>query len=151
MREIKFRFYDNKENKMLIPKYLIRGLSEWNENKNSDDEKDDGIFRVGSLNASYDPYNDDDYLDGGLYTAKERFILMQYTGLKDKNGKEIYEGDILKVDWKDNRYKSVIGMVEWDNENAAYRFAAGSPSEVSWSHEIIGNIYENPELLKLNS
>lgn len=74
--------------------------------------------------------------------------LMQYTGLKDKNGKEIYEGDIGK---------SVDGifLVTWDEEKAAFvmRFY-GYPEETlyleeMWNDaEVIGNIYENPELLE---
>lgn len=78
------------------------------------------------------------------------YILMQYTGLKDKNGKYIYEGDILLCDWDDVRYQPHnIGPVKWDTESACWDLGeGGSPWEDSKSHfKVIGNIYENPELL----
>lgn len=79
--------------------------------------------------------------------VKPDTILMQYTGLKDKNGKEIYEGDIvdfgglkpIKIVWKDAGFQSKMyggQVIELREEGMSY-FA-----------EIIGNIYENPELLK---
>jgi hypothetical protein len=78
-----------------------------------------------------------------LYWAE----MMQFTGLRDKNGKEIFDGDIVKIDWKDSRYNPVISVVKWDEQEAAFDFGGGTASEVSWSHEVIGNIYESPELL----
>ena len=81
--------------------------------------------------------------------------IMQYTGLKDKNEKEIYEGDILKYNFPyDGRLKhiSLVKFVEteasfglkdiYGNEIPLYRIAANN------YFEIIGNIYENPELLE---
>ena len=76
--------------------------------------------------------------------------LMQYTGLKDKNGKEIYEGDVLE--WEDRRVidSRVIEfsdggfwLVGKTNEPWKERFMPSEPTR-----EIIGNIYENPELIK---
>ena len=77
--------------------------------------------------------------------------LMQFTGLLDKNGKEIYEGDILLSPFK-NHY-----LVEWDKEAVRFAFIGYGKILVKghypvWqfikAYEVIGNIYENPELLK---
>ena len=83
-----------------------------------------------------------------------RYEFMQYTGLKDKNGKEIYEGDICRlVPFEDNKHSEhMIGdrQVVWIDYHACFYFADWVP--LHWggfeSIEIIGNIYENPELLK---
>lgn len=71
-------------------------------------------------------------------------IVMQYTGLKDKNGKEIYEGDVVKI-----RKKNWIGMKEvyWDEVTLRLAPATIRQTKESISIEILGNIYENPELL----
>jgi len=80
--------------------------------------------------------------------------VMQYTGFKDKNGEEIYDGDICNlVPYEDNRHSEhMIGIrqVVWENSHACFYFSEWVP--LHWggfeSIEIIGNIYENPELLK---
>jgi len=75
--------------------------------------------------------------------------IMQFTGLYDVNGKEIYEGDIIK-----HRYFSKKGIadVRWSNEQGYYLAIEpdGSRTMLNANSEIIGNIHENPELLALN-
>ena len=93
------------------------------------------------------------YDDFGEYWRDFRDVkLMQSTGLKDKNGKEIFEGDILD-------YNGRKALVRWHGSYASfiYRFADELQKRNSeWKPlylaymkcEIIGNIYENPELLE---
>lgn len=78
-------------------------------------------------------------LNGQWYIWGERqnCELMQFTGLLDKNGKEIYECDITKSDF------GYSGVVELDSIHYAH-----GECTVSGNIEVIGNIYENPELLK---
>lgn len=85
----------------------------------------------------------------------DEVIFMQSTGLKDKNGKEIFEGDILAVEADDE----VVNVnVLWDKKHALFIFKSKKYNEEellaelvednACPIEIIGNIYENPELLK---
>ena len=80
----------------------------------------------------------------------DRFILMQFTGLHDKNGKEIYEGDIVQIYKHMSSEKSEVTQVVWDEENCEYKGIY--PNIAVWEqHEVIGNIYENPELLEVTN
>jgi len=116
MRDIKFRAWD-RLNKRWIDLFLLRF------------SKDGDILSVDSL--SKESY--------GLHQVE----LIQFTGLKDKNGKEIYEGDIL-----DKAYLSLGGsyVVEWDDNE--YNCGWNTIKDDSDVGEVIGNIYENSELLE---
>ncbi|TKI53522.1 hypothetical protein FC756_23125 [Lysinibacillus mangiferihumi] len=85
------------------------------------------------------------------------FELMQYTGLKDKNGKEIYEGDILKTP-SASGIGDIITTIEWTEFSWKEKLIY-SPIHQFYEYfdfsdetgndcEVIGNIYENPELLE---
>lgn len=86
--------------------------------------------------------------------------LIQCTGLKDKNGKLIYEGDILFEDWKGITYPNgKYWIVKWKNNHAEFYIGLITPGKKElypqWhlarhdlDYEVVGNIYENPELLE---
>jgi uncharacterized phage protein (TIGR01671 family) len=92
--------------------------------------------------------------------------LMQYTGLKDKSWKEIYEGDILtstEYPFQDGGEYNYHGVIEWIDEEASFYMTKrlanlekrgmsngiSQPIENIEEFEIIGNIYENPELIEV--
>ena len=72
---------------------------------------------------------------------QKRFELMQFTGLKDKNGKEIFEGDIVKYRSREGyENRNCRKVVEWKDGGFNIK------GEIVGTREVIGNIYENPEL-----
>ena len=136
MKEIKFRAWDKEEKKMI------------------DTSKGLYISTIVAKELVLQRMNNDfDY------------ILLQYTGLKDKNGKEIYEGDILKwkrIDHQFNVIDEQIGEVQFRSGvfwaevikngsrgqlHKVYELANKDYKVVSENCEITGNIYENPLLL----
>lgn len=90
---------------------------------------------------------------------REDFILRQYTGLKDKNGREIYEGDIVQSEGSyplEVFWKGIGWCFRWnDNGNLEEELISDDDGDVSFDEnltfgylETIGNIYENPEILE---
>ncbi len=106
------------------------------------DKKGKRIYEVHDLvlNNYYNEQKD-------LLLHSEDIILMQFTGLLDKNGKEIYEDDII---WwgKYDEGEKITRSVEWINTpyTACFDFGASPPCHMV---EVIGNIHENPELLEV--
>jgi uncharacterized phage protein (TIGR01671 family) len=82
--------------------------------------------------------------------------LMQFTGLKDKNGKDIYEGDIISLWFEELFFQgTVTGTVKYDESSAYFQieFKTGTIALIAIDIEyseivVIGNIYENGELLE---
>jgi hypothetical protein len=130
-----------------------------------------GIEQVGTItfhtDGSYHVNDEYPVNDSEMETrfGGNQYHLMQATGLKDKNGKEIYEGDIVwAAKFDQNNGKKIVASIQWDETNrlrSAHKWYLGRytlklarpildrisdfDKEQKW--KVIGNIYENPGLL----
>lgn len=122
MREIRFRAWNKKEKKMY-----------WYSDWSTLDNKRTLVFE-----------NEHEYVDSSDYSKEVE--LMQFTGLTDKNGKEIYCGDLMNLKDKENKN---IGEVYFDEQWCAFKLKTHVSSYWMYeAEEIIGNVFENKELLK---
>lgn len=88
--------------------------------------------------------------DFAYYLNNDRYMVMQYTGLKDKNEVEIYEGDIVNFKYKDK--ESIYKVLYYDGGFALiFSMTREEPlfSITAQYCEVMGNIYENQELLEV--
>ena len=102
-------------------------------------------------------------VDGSIFSSplnpcRERYPVSQYTGIKDPNGVEIYEGSIVLLheyeDRGDGSYETALAVTEWDDHYSGFMFKTitevGASEEIfmfEYTAEVIGSINENPELL----
>ena len=102
----------------------------------------------------YFEFNNFDYSD--RYLDDPEHPVQQYTGMKDKYGKEIYEGDIVQYN-QNSSYDNMDFIAKWSDDKLGFIFQSNSGEQLvnqtphlnRFKHlEVVGNIFENPELLK---
>jgi uncharacterized phage protein (TIGR01671 family) len=131
MRTIKFRWYDE-DNKLWL-------------------EQNEGIFLLDQYGHRY--YLEDDKNDvvdlGGVHYSERKITIEQFTGLTDKNGKEIYEGDIVaSVNYDGTISKDIVFYHDGNQGYGCYLpFGNDIDSCMGSDVKVIGNIHDNPELL----
>lgn len=162
MREIKFRFWVKSSNEMLYDIFMMCPVNTciqyadqgWfvNQTNYHEEEKRERIAQGEVL--------------------RDEYIALQFTGLKDKKGNEIYEGDIVSILDLTNRPKPYIGVVKWNENVTGFESHCKELSFPQFLHndkpfedaipelkrftgngshrsiEVIGNIYEHPSLLE---
>lgn len=141
MREIRFRAWDKLKNCMVldVPTSNGRGMS-WRKAPNSS-----VTCCIEMEGKTVHCYSDWDFIKEDISLE-----LMQFTGLKDIHGKDIYEGDIIK-----STSFGLVYSVDWEPSAATFLFQLlGAPimdyegmDAFGDEIEIIGNIHENPELM----
>lgn len=119
MNDIKFRAW-NKNDKIMV----------YSKEDGYDDEKWGGTVEI--VNNSF--------------KDNENYEWLQYTGLKDKNDKEIYEGDIVKIISFDNK---VVTIDEIKFTKGSWKVNDYYLHEINYKIEVVGDIYENPQLLEV--
>lgn len=125
-REIKFRVWDKE-------------LKTYNSPSGHHLVKQDGVLSV-ALN-----------LDIVKVCGTDRFVIEDYTGCKDKNGKDIFEGDIIKAYSEEFENENFTGKVIFD-EGSFLTWINKNDIRGVWSGdniEVVGNLFENPELLNI--
>lgn len=130
MREINFRVWDNVDKKFIsLDDYQKLGAVEI---------ENDGTL---TLSPRYR------FLTS-MMIMPTRFTLSQNTGLIDKNGRNVFEGDIVMFDYEWTK-PNETGIIQWNKDNASFQIKGHIPSS-SMKHlsqmKIIGNIYENQEV-----